>query len=123
VKYMLPKFQDRLYVGQLYIKAGAEVKYGKLPLVHSMRFMVIDNNLVILAVPESKTERKMTKKGYVIPSESLAEILKSNFDSCWKEGATFQEYIKETIEQTGVTIDHLASELELKPRELRSIIE
>jgi hypothetical protein len=120
VRYMLPKFQDRLHVGLLYTKAGAEVRYGKLQIVHSMRFMIVDNNLVILAVPESKDDREITRKGYNIPSESLAKILKSNFDSCWKKGITLPDYVKETIEQTGVTIDNLASELELKPRDLKS---
>jgi len=122
VRYMLPKFQDRLYVGLLYTKAGAEVRYGKLQMVHSMRFMIVDNILVILAVPESEDGRDITKKGYNIPSESLAKILKSNFDSCWKKGMTLPEYINETMEQTGVTIDNLASELELKPKDIKSLM-
>jgi hypothetical protein len=87
-----------------------------------MRFMIVDNNLVILAVPESEDDHEITRKGYDIPSDALANILKSNFDSSWEKGITLQEYIKETIEQTGVTIDNLASEIELKPKDLKSII-
>src|SRR4030065_1793957 len=35
VKYVFQKFQDRLYMGYLYTKAGAEVRYCRCPLIHS----------------------------------------------------------------------------------------
>lgn len=121
IKYIMPKIQDCLYIGQLYAKAGAEIRYGALPVVHSMRYTIIDNYSVILAVPESQDGREMTKKGYNIPSKSLAELLRATFDECWQEGITFQQYVAETLEQTGMSAEKLARELEIKPGELAGL--
>ena len=64
VKYVFPKFQDRIYVGYLYTQAGAEVRYCRNTTVRTMRYMVVDNKTSIIAIPESVSEKEMTSKGY-----------------------------------------------------------
>jgi len=40
IKYLLPKFPDRLHIGHLYTKAGAEVWYSNCLMVHNLRFII-----------------------------------------------------------------------------------
>jgi hypothetical protein len=114
VKYILPKFQDRLHIGHRYSAAGAEVRYSAYPLVHDMRYTVVDEKSVIMGIPESTGEKEATKKGYKIPSKSLSGILREHFFNCWDEDITHEAYVRETIRQTGTTPGQLATELQLE---------
>lgn len=118
VKYLLPKFPDRLHIGHLYTKAGAEVRYSNCAIVHDIRYMVVDDRVVVMGIPESTGEKEATRKGYRIPSEGLAVILKEHFYSCWDKNITFENYLKEVIKQTGATPKLLARELQIDEGEL-----
>ena len=85
VKYLLPKFPDRLQIGIRYTKAGAEVRFSSCLMVHNIRFSIVDERVVVLGIPESVGEKEATKKGYRIPSEGLALVLKDYFNSCEKQ--------------------------------------
>jgi hypothetical protein len=122
VRYILPRFQDRLYVGYLYSHEGAEVRYYNSSTSQTMRYMVVDEERVVIAVPESISEREMTSKGYVIPSSALASILKANFEKCWNESIPFKDYVQETLEQTGTTIGELALEIGVESRSLKRVL-
>src|SRR5512136_272310 len=39
VKYLLPKFPDRLQIGVLYSKAGAEIRFSSCLMVHNLRYI------------------------------------------------------------------------------------
>ncbi|MBI4685875.1 MAG: hypothetical protein HY755_11860 [Nitrospirae bacterium] len=117
VKYLLPKFPDRLYTGYLYMKAGAEIRYSNCLMVHNVRFISVDNRIVVIGIPESIGEKEATKKGYRIPSEGLAMILKDYFHSCENQ-VGFIEYLKEVMAQTGATPRHLAQEFHIDEGEL-----
>lgn len=119
--YLMPKFPDRLHMGYLYTKAGADVRYSSCPIVHSIRFIVVDGRLVVLGIPEITGEREATKKGYRIPSEGLAMILKEHFNRC-REQIGFAEFLKEVISQTGATLKHLGQELQIDEKELERIV-
>jgi hypothetical protein len=121
VKYLLPKFQDRLHIGCIYTKAGAEVRYSGCPLALDFRYTVSDARVVIIGVPEGIGEKEATKKGYRIPSEGLATILRAHFQDCWKDTVSFEEYLKETLSQTGVTPRVLAEELQIEESELQRL--
>ncbi|RJX16633.1 MAG: hypothetical protein C4570_09205 [Ammonifex sp.] len=118
VKYLIPKLHDRLHVGYLYSKAGAEVRYGTCAIANDIRYIVVDDKLVVAGIPESTGETEATKKGYRIPSDSLASILKEHFCRCWEEGVVYEEYLKEIIKQTGVTPKLLGKELQIDEKEL-----
>jgi len=62
IRYLLPKFPDRLQMGIQYTKAGAEVFFSSCLLVHNMRYSVIDDRTVVLGIPESIGEKEATKK-------------------------------------------------------------
>ncbi len=120
VRYLMPKFPDRLHLGYLYMKAGAEILYSSCLMVHNIRFIVIDDRIVVIGIPESIGEREATKKGYRIPSEGLAMMLKNYLDSCEKQ-SNFTEYLKEVISQTGATPEHIAREYQIDEKELKKL--
>jgi hypothetical protein len=121
IKYLLPKFPDRLHIGVRYTKAGAEVLFSSCLMVHNMRFSIVDERIVVLGIPESMGEMEATKKGYRIPSEGLAMILKNYFDTCEKR-TSLKEYLREIIEQTGATPEHLAREFHVDEKDLRDLV-
>jgi len=69
---------------------------------------------------ENIGEKQATKKGYRIPSEGLAMVLRNYFDTCEKQ-STFTEYLKEVIEQTGATPEHIAKEYKIDAEELKKL--
>jgi len=121
IKYLLPKFPDRLQIGVQYTKAGAQVLFSSCLMVHNIRFSVVDERIVVLGIPENTGEMEATKKGYAIPSEGLALVLKNYFYTCEKQ-TSLKEYIQEVIGQTGATLEHLAREFHLDEKDLKELI-
>lgn len=113
VRYVLPKFQDRLYMGALYTRAGAEVRFGSCPLLHDFRYTVVDKKLSIIGIPETIGEKEATKKGYRIPSEGLSSVLARHFYECWEGSMSYGDYLRQTLGQTGADPSMLAKELGL----------
>jgi hypothetical protein len=120
VTYLLPKFPDRLHVGYLYTKAGAQVLYSSCLMVHNIRFITVDDKIVVMGIPESIGEKEATRKGYKIPSEGLAMVLNNYFETCEKQ-LTFKDYLNEVMTQTGATTKHLASEYQMDEAELKKL--
>ena len=121
IKYLMPKFPDRLHVGFHYMKAGAEVYYSSCLMVHNLRYIIVDDRVVVMGIPESTGEREATKKGYRIPSEGLAMVLKHYF-ATWEKQSNFQEYLLEVIRQTGATCEHISREYNIDVHELKKIV-
>lgn len=121
VKYLLPKFHDRAHIGFLYKMAGAEIRYGSCPIVHDLRYIVVDDRLVVIGLPESTGEKEATRKGHRIPSEGLAAILKEYFYKCWERDMSYEEYLREVIKQTGASLKTLADELQIDEEELERL--
>ncbi len=122
VRYILPKFHDRLYMGYLYVSAGAEVRYASCSMVSSLRYIVVDDRLVVIGIPESVGRKKATRKGHRLPSKALASILKNHFCPCWQKDITFEEYVREVLKQTGVSVKQLALEFSMEDKELERIL-
>lgn len=124
VRYLLPKFPDRLHIGHIYTNAGADTRYSACPIVYDIRYMVVDNGLIVIGIPEVMGEKEETRKGYRIPSEGLAAVLKKHFIECLAESTTYEEYLKEVIkQQTGASIKLLARELQIDEKELERLAE
>jgi len=121
VKYLIPKFHDRLQIGHLYTKAGAEVRYSICALVSNIRYIIIDEDVAVIGIPESVGEKEATRKGYRIPSEGMALILKNNFSGCWEQSSPFEDYVKEIIRQTGAGPKMLEQELHIDEKELERL--
>ena len=122
VRYLLPKFPDRLQIGIQYTKAGADVRFSSCLMVHTLRYTVVDERIVVIGIPESVGEREATKKGYAIPSEGLALVLKDYFSGC-AEHISLKGYIQEVIKQTGATLEHLAREFRLDEKDLKTFLQ
>ncbi len=122
VRYVLPKFHDRLHVGYLYSRAGAEIRYSGCPIVHDLRYTVVDDRVVLIGLPESTGETEATKKGYSIPSEALADILKKHFEGCWADTIPYDEYVRELVKHTGTTLQILAREVQVPVEELEKAL-
>jgi hypothetical protein len=122
IKYLLPKFPDRLQIGVQYAKAGAEVRFSSCLMVHNIRFIVVDEKIVVLGIPESVGEKEATKKGYAFPSEGLAAILREYFNDCDKQ-VSLNEYLHEVIEHSGATLEHLAREFHLDESDLKNLLQ
>lgn len=112
VRYILPKFNDRRYLGWLYTRAGAEIRYGGSPLVNDLRYTVVDGRVSIIGVPENVGRKHATKKGYFIPSEGLSTILTDHFNWAWEKGLPYEDYMEGTIDFKKATPEDLAKELE-----------
>lgn len=112
VRYILPKFNDRRYLGWLYTRAGAEIRYGGSPLVNDLRYTVVDGRVSIIGVPENVGRKHATKKGYFIPSEGLSTILTDHFNWAWEKGLPYEEYMEGTIDFKKATPEDLQAELE-----------
>ena len=110
VKYILPKFPERLYMGCLYESAGAEIRYVSCSLVDSMCYMVVDNSLVLIGIPGHEGEKNATNKGHKLPSKGLASILKNHFDGCWERDLPLQGYIEEVMDHTGMSVEQVSNE-------------
>jgi hypothetical protein len=122
IKYLMPKFPDRLQVGVQYAKAGAEILFSSCLMVHSIRYTVVDEKIVVLGIPESIGEREATKKGYTIPSEGLAAVLNNYFNEC-ADKTSLADYLHEVIKQTGATLEHLAREFHLNQEDLKGLVQ
>lgn len=123
VKYLLPKFQDRLYIGFLYSKAGAEVHYSTSNIFSNLSYMVVDNKLVIIGIPSVNGNQSVTRKGHRISSEALASMLVSNFNSSSRESMSLQAYAGDVLRETGTSIKSMAAEFGLEPCDLQPIID
>lgn len=122
VRYLLPKFHDRLHIGSLYSKAGADVKFSLCAIANNIRFIIVDESIVVIGIPESVGEKEATRKGFRIPSEGLAKILKDYFQRCWEEGITYEDYLKEVLKQTGLTPELLTEEFHLNKNDLLAVL-
>ncbi len=120
VRYLLPKFPDRLQVGLQYVRAGAEVFFSSCLMVHNLRYIIVDEEIIVLGMPERTGEKEATKKGYTIPSEGLAALLRDYFDQC-EDKTNLKDYLQEVLKQTGAPLEHLAREFHLDPKDLNGL--
>ena len=121
VRYLLPKFHDRLHVGWLYRRAGAEIRFGSDPHLHDFRYVVADGRMAVVGVPEGTGAQEATKRGYRIPSRGLSALLKTDFDGIWEGATPFGDQVRETISHTGMTLEALAREFQIDTGDLKKI--
>jgi hypothetical protein len=69
VKYLVPKFPDRLHIGYLYSRAGAEVRYGIGAIASDIRYIIVDDRFVVM-------KKKLLKKAIEFHPKVLLRSLK-----------------------------------------------
>jgi len=117
-RYILPLAPDRLQMGKRYKLSGAEVKFHPSLLISDMRYMLVDDRLVLLGVPERRGRNEPTRKGFTIPSESVAHLFKNQFEEQWSSGEAkeYRQYLGELVatvrtSNPGVSVDLVAGNL------------
>ena len=120
VRYLVPRFPDRLHVGARYRQAGAEIRYSS-SLIQDIRYLVVDRRLVVIGIPESAGDQQATRKGYGIPSEGLAAMLEESFEHAWETATGHEAYVREMLRETGASPKLLARELHVDPAELERL--
>ena len=113
MRYLLPLAPDRLQMGKRYKLSGAEVEFHPSLLISDMRYMLVDDRLVLVGVPERKGRNEPTRKGFTIPSESVAHLFKTQFEVEWasKEAKGYQEYLGQLVAQARVSNPSVSVEL------------
>jgi hypothetical protein len=121
IRYLLPRFHDRLHVGWLYRRAGADVRFGSDPHLHDFRYIVADGKVAVLGIPEETGAQEATKRGFKIPSLGLSSLLKEDFEKSWESAVDFSDQVKETISHTGMTPEALAREFRIDIDDLSAL--
>ncbi len=113
VRYLLPSAPDRLQMAQKYVNAGAEVRFNPEVLVSDARYMVVDNQSVVIGVPERRGRDEPTRKGYVVPSESVASLFREEFEKRWtsKEAKAYLTYLGEVVGKARQSNPSISTEL------------
>jgi hypothetical protein len=70
VRYLMPKFHDRLYMGYFYCRAGAEVRYSANDMVYSLRYNVVDESWWWSASPRPRARSPPPARGTACPPRS-----------------------------------------------------
>jgi hypothetical protein len=118
IRYLLPRFHDRLHVGWLYQRAGADIRFGSDPHLHDFRYIVADGKVAVIGIPEETGAQEATKRGFRIPSQGLSSLLKEDFEKSWKSATHFSDQVKETLSHTGMTPETLAREFKIDVKDL-----
>jgi hypothetical protein len=118
IRYLLPRFHDRLHVGWLYRRAGADIRFGSDPHLHDFRYVVADGKVTVIGIPEETGAQEATKRGFRIPSQGLSSLLKEDFEKSWGNATHFSDQVKETISHTGMTPETLAREFKIDVADL-----
>lgn len=127
VRYLIPRSPDRIELGSLYTRAGAQVRYHSGLIVNNLRYMVVDGKLVVIGLPEKSGEREPTRQGYAIPSEGMANLFQDHFERYWKspEAFTYEVYVKDLVSEitrmnVGISPDVVSRQLRIPDEEARS---
>lgn len=101
VRYLLPYSPDRLRMGALYAKTGADIRFNPSVLISDARYMCADEKHVLVGVPDRTGRNEPTRKGYSIPSESVTRLFAKEFEDLWNstESVKYEDYIKELVGQ------------------------
>jgi hypothetical protein len=128
ISFLIPKFPNRLYIGYRYSTAGADIRYNNCTIAYDIRYMIIDDEFVLVGIPDIVGENEPTKKGYRIPSLGISAILQDHLNQCWgsKVSLKYEQYVKEIIDgfkskDEKYSLEPLVRELNIPSDELMRI--
>ena len=101
IRYLLPQSPDRLRMGGLYDKSGAQVRFNPSVLISDARYMCADDKIVLVGVPDRTGRNEPTRKGYSIPSESICSLFAKELEAQWSsaESKSYEAYLGELVGQ------------------------
>lgn len=129
LRYILPLSPDRLQMAKRYRQSGVQVKlHPSLPFSDA-RYTIVDGKIVLIGVPARKGKKEPTRKGYSIPSESVAHLFREKFEELWNssEAKTYEQYLRELVTQAfsveaGVSSELLANNLGVEKADIEEIL-
>lgn len=101
IRYLAPKERNSLKMGYLNISKGAEVRFHAGLLANDLRFSISDDICSVIGIPSLSGGSKSTHRSIKIRSKEMTIILKGQFDVFWKESISYQDYLKQVIEEIG----------------------
>ncbi|MHB1908210.1 MAG: hypothetical protein ACYCQJ_04970 [Nitrososphaerales archaeon] len=127
IRYLMPKFQNRLGLAYRYREAGAEVKFHPGLIVTDLRYIVVDDRITVIGLPAASGENQPTKEGHAIASESLAAMCTSEFYKKWSEAVDYDKYGLEvlraiTSHNPSASLNLLSAELLIPESEVQRIL-
>lgn len=93
LSYLLPKSPETLEMGSRYMKAGARVRYHDGLVISDFRFMIVDERFCAIGLPEMTGEGQPTRRGILIKTETLADLLKDHFNKFWSPAEDYNSYL------------------------------
>ncbi len=125
IRYLIPETVDRIQMGYRYHELGSEVRYHRGLIVHDLRYMIVDGEIVVIGLPEKTGEEQPTRKGFSIRSESLARILKEEFDKLWlsDKAMSYEDFLRESINHLretnpGISLELVAKHIDIDYKEI-----
>ena len=116
-------------MGRLYTANGAQAKFNPSLLVSDVRYMCVDKKLVLIGVPERNGRNEPTRKGYTVPSESVAHLFGGQFEEQWasKDTKTYMDYLKELVTQAmgsnpNLSLDLVAANLGVEKEDVNAAL-
>ena len=101
IRYLLPLAPDRLRMGRLYTRSGAQVKFSPAVLISDARYTCVDGRVVLVGIPDRSGRNEPTRKGYAMESETVARLFVKDFEEQWKApgSLTYEDYLQELVGQ------------------------
>jgi len=127
LNYLLPKSPETLEMGSKLSKAGATVRYHDGLVVSDFRFMVVDGRYCAIGLPETMGEKQPTRRGVMIRSETLADMLKEHFNKFWNSAMDYRDYLTAVVlklveENLQISPEVISRQLRVDQEEITKII-
>lgn len=99
VRYLLPIGRERLQMGHRYTEAGAEIRYHPGLLAGDARFMVVDDETVVLGFPDRPGGEAPTRRGQRVHSEKVGRLFLEDFEDKWDapDTMTLDDYLRHVV--------------------------
>jgi len=98
IRYIIYKSPERLHIGYLYRRLGAEVRVNPAVAFNDLRYMIVDGRINVLGLA-GRERSAPTRMGYLINSATLARILMEDFERLWENSEPIEDYTRELVEE------------------------
>jgi hypothetical protein len=127
LNYLMPKSPEKLEMGYKYTRTGAKVRFHDGLVVYDLRFTLIDEKYTVVGLPEMTGATEPTRKGALLKSDTLANILLDYFNKFWGSGEDYNTYLTEVVsklleENPDLSIETISLQLNVNIEEINRII-
>ncbi len=98
IRYILHPSPERISIAYQYQQAGAEVRLHPYSGIADGRYMLVDDNTIVIGLAGKEREHP-TRTGFILRSSSLSQIMENHFNTLWEEAIPLEKYINTVIEE------------------------